>query len=101
MTAMTFGKKIRAARLGWFILPGVAWVRLTDLPTGRFQIEIAPIDETPPGTRSKRPYRCLGSGRGGTTVNSEIIALCPPLRSPKRVKRVCVFVVDDSGEIAP
>ena len=96
---VSLGRKIRAARLGWFVMPDVAWVRLTDLPANRFQIEIAPIDELPPGRRNKHPYRCLGEGRGGTCVNPEIIALCPPLRSLKRVKQACSFVVDDEGMV--
>jgi len=97
---MTFGRTIRALRLGWYTAPAMgAWVRLSDVGDKHFLIELAPIDQMPPRAGGNRRYRCIGPGRGATEVDADIMNHLRRILHIKRVKRPVAVVVDAYGNV--
>jgi hypothetical protein len=95
------GRTIRACRLGWYVADGMhAWMRVSDGKHGCIVVDLAPLDNIPPAHGIGKEYRCIGSGSGGSHVDSELIALSPVLSAIKRVKRQLRLVLTEHGHMA-
>ena len=98
---MKLGRFIRASRLGWYVAePMKAWMRISDGRFGLIVVELAPLDDLPPAHSSNKEFRCIGEGRGGSSVFPELIPLSPVLSNIRVVKQPIILVLTELGRLA-
>lgn len=94
---MTFGKALRAARLGYgFSEKHRAFIRLSDPMSGKVHISVVPEDKLIPATAPGKYHRCWWEG---PDHGQNLLDMVPVLRHLTRVKTTIGFYVDaETGE---
>lgn len=90
---MTLGQKIRAARLCWHHAPRHgAMVRVRDLSSSSFLVELWPDDQIVPRHHANKEFRDLCG------VADEIMDKSPVLRGIRKIKKGFAVVLNWDGE---
>lgn len=93
-----FGRYIRAARLGFHLVPSLkSWVRLSDAGEA-FRVDMVPEGMLIPGDFAKDPRREHRVWWEGDPKGERLLALSPALQRLGAPLKPLSFLLDEGGE---